>query len=236
MELQEGTVGKEVNRVEIRKEMKREPGDTRTCYCCGFIGHISRDPNCPAKGKKCRKCNQIGHFEKLCRKRRHESERDGAYKRPRYEKRSIPQSVNMVVVKPESVYDVFCTGSGGAHIECMIGGVNYMALIDSGSDLNIMGYCHWEELKKSEFKIWDPVAGSEGKVIKAYASSEELTIKGAFSTNVKVGEKTASARFYVVEKGNRVLLSRKTSTELGILKIGVNAVSITSKEFNKIKG
>lgn len=142
----------------------------------------------------------------------------------------------MIEEKTENIYDVFCTGSGGAEIQCDIGGVNYKALIDSGSDLNIMGYCHWEELKKSAFKIWDPVAGSEGKVIKAYASSGELTIKGAFSTSITVGKKTVSARFYVVEKGNRLLLSRKTSTELGILKIGVNAINATTKEFNKIKG
>ena len=41
------------------------------CYSCGFEGHLRTDPKCPARGKKCRKCSQVGHFEKQCKPKDH---------------------------------------------------------------------------------------------------------------------------------------------------------------------
>ena len=37
------------------------------CYRCGLSGHFGRDPQCPAKGKTCRKCQGRDHFEKVCK-------------------------------------------------------------------------------------------------------------------------------------------------------------------------
>jgi len=38
-----------------------------SCYRCGIRGHYARDPSCPARGKQCNRCHQIGHFEKMCK-------------------------------------------------------------------------------------------------------------------------------------------------------------------------
>ena len=32
------------------------------CFACGRTGHIAKDPQCPAKNQKCRKCHMKGHF------------------------------------------------------------------------------------------------------------------------------------------------------------------------------
>ena len=37
------------------------------CYRCGRIGHFSRDMNCPARGKTCKKCSGSDHFSVACR-------------------------------------------------------------------------------------------------------------------------------------------------------------------------
>ena len=39
-------------------------GDTRTCFCCGKTGHLSRD--CPSKNETCTFCGAIGHHERNC--------------------------------------------------------------------------------------------------------------------------------------------------------------------------
>jgi len=68
-----------VNRIE---ETKRGPGKKSrlTCYRCGRAGHISRDPNCPARGQQCRKRALEGHFQEHF-KTKHE--REGGKRKPK---------------------------------------------------------------------------------------------------------------------------------------------------------
>ena len=39
----------------------------RGCFRCNYTDHMTRDPNCPARSKKCNACGEIGHFA-VCRK------------------------------------------------------------------------------------------------------------------------------------------------------------------------
>ena len=45
----------------------RFQGRDKICYRCGLSGHSGRDPQCPARGKTCRKCRGKDHFEKVCK-------------------------------------------------------------------------------------------------------------------------------------------------------------------------
>ena len=39
----------------------------QTCFSSGKEGHFSRDRNCPAKERKCSKCEKYGHFARCCK-------------------------------------------------------------------------------------------------------------------------------------------------------------------------
>ena len=40
---------------------------SKTCFSCAKEGHFSCDRNCPAKGRKCSKCEKCGHFARCCK-------------------------------------------------------------------------------------------------------------------------------------------------------------------------
>ena len=48
-------------------QVKRPKQNTIICFSCGYQGYKSKDPNYPAKGRKCRKCSGLGHFEARCK-------------------------------------------------------------------------------------------------------------------------------------------------------------------------
>ena len=56
-----------------RKEDKTNNQSAKTCFSCGKAGHLSRDPCCPAKGRKCSNCLMYGHFSVCCRNPNHTS-------------------------------------------------------------------------------------------------------------------------------------------------------------------
>ncbi|XP_070546576.1 uncharacterized protein [Ptychodera flava] len=61
-----------INRVDKRKPKQRVKGkrsshSSNACYRCGQSGHYGKDPNCPARGKKCLKCNGTDHFAAVCK-------------------------------------------------------------------------------------------------------------------------------------------------------------------------
>ena len=39
----------------------------RGCFRCDYTDHKARDPNCPARSKKCNACGEIGHFAVCCK-------------------------------------------------------------------------------------------------------------------------------------------------------------------------
>ena len=57
--------GNSMNVVRERQRMTND--ERRKFYNCGREGHLAKDRNCPARGKKCAKCGRYGHFAVCCR-------------------------------------------------------------------------------------------------------------------------------------------------------------------------
>ena len=62
-------------RAETRITKGMRAQENQLCFCCGYTGHKRNDRQCPARGKKCRKCNGSGHFEAVCKTK--EKQRSG---------------------------------------------------------------------------------------------------------------------------------------------------------------
>lgn len=41
-----------------------------SCFACGQQGHLANSRDCPARGRMCRRCRELGHFETVCKKQK----------------------------------------------------------------------------------------------------------------------------------------------------------------------
>jgi hypothetical protein len=227
-------------RIEGHLEFLKTTDENRYCYSCGFKGHVSSSDKCPAKTKRCFRCNEIGHFEAKCRKKKRKSDRDSP-ERKRFKSEVREKRVNLVEFEDDDLaMEVFCledrgSSSKAAHITCKVGGVDMTLLIDSGADMNLMGKLYWTELKRQGCKFSDLTAGNSGRIIKTYGSSQPMDIMCSFMADVKIQSKCVQARFYVAENSGRAILGRESAIALGVLRLGVEVNQVT-KELGKIKG
>lgn len=100
-------------------------------------------------------------------------------------------------------------------------------LIDSGSDWNLISPAHWitirNERRAGKANIYGVVENPD-EVAMAYASTTPLKAIRSFYAWVEVYDAVkpkAFAKFYVVENGQRSVLSRQLATSLELLQIGL---------------
>ncbi|XP_055627355.1 uncharacterized protein LOC129769260 [Toxorhynchites rutilus septentrionalis] len=139
----------EANRVQVNSSYvnKNRPMESAQveCHRCEYFGHMARDEKCPAKGKLCNKCNGRDHFAKKFRKRKHQmsavAKRDDISKvvRTSHEARNQDSSTvhQIVDTDTEYVFNVTTTDNDG-EVQCEIGGVTILAVIDSGSKYKLL--------------------------------------------------------------------------------------------------
>lgn len=123
----------------------------RGCFRCNYTDHMARDPNCPARGKKCNACGEIGHFAVCCKtKERKPFARDDE-RRSNTRGRAYQLSEDSATGQQD--YYAFTVGVGqptsGSEVDLKIGGVMLTAvLIDSGASCSVIDQATWEILKK----------------------------------------------------------------------------------------
>lgn len=237
-------------RAELPRQMNRPGGESRsslrlssqTCFACGQQGHFSASNDCPAKGRTCRRCRRLGHFEKTCRKRRFERSEPIEHKRVN-QVEPFEDKTNQDAEKvetPESigkVYYAFYGGNNSNMILGKIGGIAVELLVDSGADVNLIKPETWEAMKQKKISVKSSVKGSS-KVLKGYGSDKPLVVVGSFEAEVVIGVKKVVAEFFVVQGGQRDILGDYTAKQLGVLKVGlnINRVNATKEPFSKISG
>ncbi|KAK6192673.1 hypothetical protein SNE40_004107 [Patella caerulea] len=201
------------------------------CYSCGYEGHTLKDPKCPARGQRCRKCKGVGHFESCCKTKQFKS--SGRSNRGRnygnYRRKSSRSQTDLKQIRENDndadyAFHISRNETCDAEIELSIGGVPLRMYIDSGASVNVIDKKTWKYLKAENVEC---VSKKESKNIFPYGSNETLPIAGTFRAQISQGEfEIQDVEFIVIEGEGQALLGKKTALELDVLRLGprINAV------------
>ena len=123
----------------------------RGCFRCNYTDHMARDPNCPARSKKCNACGEIGHFAVCCKTK--ERKPLTRVDEGRNNTRGRAYQVSEDSATDQQDYFAFTVGVGqptsGSEVDLKVGGVRLpAALIDSEASCNVIDQTTWEVLKK----------------------------------------------------------------------------------------
>ena len=100
-------------------------------------------------------------------------------------------------------------------------------IIDSGASTNVIGENLWVKLKENKVKCTSKKCN---KSLYTYGSQEPLEVLGSFTATAAAGDKETEGEFIVIKGKGEPLLRRHTAVQLGVLKVGLNINSVTSKE------
>ncbi|XP_015779025.1 PREDICTED: uncharacterized protein K02A2.6-like [Acropora digitifera] len=227
----------EVNRVSVDSNGKGDPRvdgkqSTVRCFCCGNVGHRANDKVCPARGKRCRKCNNLGHFVKVCKTKLKTSEGKKGGK-----DRRVRQVGVGVDETDDSEYAFGVLGGAdnpdNGEIFVQIGGVQVTMIIDSGASCNVLDRNLWEYLKANKVRC---ASSRATKKLYSYGNKQPLQVAGTFTADVTVGNRVLNeVEFVVIESEGHALLGRETAISLGVLQLGpqINSLQLSTHGENR---
>lgn len=132
-------------------------------------------------------------------------------------------------------------------VDCRLGTSSPIQfLVDSGADANVIGGNDWNRLKNelksgnTKIKIIDD---TRSKRLHAYGTSSPMVVECLLEAEITVSgreTRTMFSTFYVIPEGRRSLLGRTTSSDLGLVQVGLDLdnleASSSAGEFPKIPG
>ena len=190
-------IGSAIGGVEVKSEpicAVKAKGKSTKCFACGYV--FPHEGECPAKGKKCNVCNEVGHFavSKYCKKK-----------------------VNLVSERAESedrayLFEIKCSSHDSARpmVKAELCGEGISFLVDTGAMKNILDEKTFLGLS---FKPYlEPI---ESKLY-PYGVENELVTNGEFKATVKFKDKFCQASFVVVKGGFGNILGFETARELDV--------------------
>ena len=192
------------------------------CFCCGRSGHRAKDSSCPAVGKTCSNCGKKGHFAGVCKSapKRVTDSPNIAYQRN-------ANGLRYVTVEDNTDSDdeyLFAIGSNMEDnaVQITVEGTLIPVIVDSGASVNVLDSATFNRLSESGVILRD----SRVKIY-AYGSKTPLPVKGIFKANVSTSQLQTQADFVVVENLHAgSLLGKKTATDLGLLRVGPEYLSM----------
>ena len=127
--------------------------NVRGCFRCNCTNHMARDPNCPARSKKCNACREIGHFAVCCKTKERKPLTGDDEGRNNTRGRAYQLSGDSATGQQDYYAFTVTVGVGqpksGSEVDLKVGGVTLPAvLIDSGASCNVIDQATWEVLKK----------------------------------------------------------------------------------------
>ena len=211
-----------VNRVGVNSNEKGNPRvaakqGTVRCLCCGNVGHKASDKVCPARGKQCRKCNNLGHFKKVCKTKLKTSEG-----RKRGKDRRVRQVGVGVDENDDSEYAFGVLGGAdnpdNGKISVKLGGVQVTMIINFGASCNVLDHNLRKHLKANKVRC---ASSKATKKLYSCGSKQPLQVAGTFTADVLVASRVLNeVEFVVIESNGHALLGWETAVALGVLKLG----------------
>ena len=159
----------------------------KCCYACGRTGHFSTDALCPAKGKKCCKYGEVGHFAVRCRS-----------KQVRTVKKLETDAVHILAVNQND---------SALRMTVKIGGVDM--LVDTGAAVSIVPRRVYD--KDVTGIPLQPTTAN----LQAYGGNR-LAVAGVISTTVETGDGRCCVGCLYVVEGGTALLGRDLQKSLHI--------------------
>lgn len=170
----------------------------RVCYRWGSTQHIASDPNCKARGKKCRNCKKIGHSAVMCRSKPITQTKNDV-REVTTQNSTGPPSYHIPLKPGDRNYEVLANDSNGRkgskskRIRCvvMINGVPIQLDVDTGSDVSILS----EEVFLKSFLSEALVKVQEGIELSSY-TKHKIEVIGCFEATVSYLDRVDLAAAY----------------------------------------
>lgn len=242
------TIAKHRKNLVKCEEVNRISSSKGECFRCGHSGHYANDDECPARDKRCEKCNLVGHFRRCCKTKRKELKEKKTARKGKNRHRS---KVNQVASEDsgseegsddsssdeESVNYVFATSpDDDDRVACKVGGVKLNWMVDSGAGVNVISEETWSFLKKQKVEV-EYQTKKVAKTLLAYGN-HRLSVKGMFVAKIETKKSCVRDKVFVVKESGLNLLGRKAAKDLGILKIDTSICTIKKSDdtVGKVKG
>ncbi len=173
----------------------------KKCFKCG--GSYPHVQECPAIGKRCRKCNQLGHFEICCRSKDFKLSN---------KVEQVTQRVKFNM-EPDSVFVAIQAESKSPTVKMKMCGTDVIFRIDTGATVNV---CDKETYNKLSTR---PMLKKYYKETFGYGNVKLNTL-GQFTAALEHNHRIVHKKFVVIDGNCGCLLSCSTSVELGLVMMG----------------
>jgi len=223
-------------------------------YCGGHFPHPGGRSACPAYGSTCHQCSKTGHFSRVCRSQptnqpagsssRHQNRgrfpsrqlQHQPADQPREQRsnhhRPVHRSIRQVTESQpdqnladedsedsgEYLFHVNHQSSKQPQVTVKVNNDNLNFVIDSGASVNILDESSFSKLRPQ------PSLKRAQSNIYTYGAKSPLSLKGSFHAAVESNDRVTEAQIFVAAGNSGNLLSYKTASELGLIKIKVDTV------------
>ena len=216
-----------VDKVGVYKKAQKSHrgGQREQQSSCGFCGNQHQKGKCPAFGKKCLKCGKKSHFERVCRSKKKKADdvSETAIDEVDSQSEAEAREVEEGIEEKNFFIDSVATSLPPWRVELELEGSKVSFKIDTGADVNVVSKSTWEFLRKPRlFPVRNITLSSPGG---------DLSLLGQFETKLN---RRLSATLYVIDRDVDNLLSRATSTALGLVK-RVNSVAFSTVKCKPVK-
>ena len=234
----------------IRREINQERNNNQPKSKCSFCGyqHVLGKNNCPAYGKKCRKCHKWNHFKACCNEKRGGSKRNEQLKfakrneqLKRSEQVKFPKgrsrrvnNLNEGNAESSSEDDyVFLTSTVSAmsyqkfpKFKVKVNGTSINVMADTGASVNIL-----DEVTFGKLRTKAKLSRTKKKIF-PFGSNKPLPLVGKCSCEVETEKKFSVETFFIVKGTSGCLVCWQTSQRLGLVQV---AQSVKQQEPNKVE-